>query len=227
MYLVEEMYEPLVSEADYDAAQETREKRAEEFPNNRDNLTVFSGKVKCGCCDKGLSRRTTKEYKKWVCNTRERKGTKVCDSRPIKESELIAATEQALGADLAVFPKEIRQVAVFGDRLEFTFHSGRVKTVTRKYDLSRSSNPFTNKVYCSCGSKCERDNSTKGTDLKVWRCPACRRGLKQPELIHATEEILGENYGGQVVEYVEKLILADDNITFKMKGGASKEWQRE
>ena len=227
MYLVEEMYEPLVSEADYDAAQEIREKRAEEFPNNQDNLTVFSGKVKCGCCGKGLSRRTTKEYKKWVCNTRERKGIKVCDSRPIKESELIAATEHVLGADLAAFPKEIRQVTVFGDRLEFTLQRGRGKTVTRQYDLSRSSNPFTNKVYCSCGSKCERDNSTKGTGLKVWRCPACHRSTKQPELVQASEEVLGENYGGQVVEYVERIILSDENITFEMKGGASKEWQRE
>lgn len=227
IYLVEEMYEPLVSEEDYDAAQKIREKRAAEFSNNQDNLTAFSGKVKCGCCGRGLSRRTTKNYKKWVCNTRERKGTHACDSRPIKESELITASEQILSVGIETFGKEIQQVTVFGDRLEFTFQSGLVKKVTRQYDLSRSGNPFTNKVYCCCGCKCERDNGTKGTGHKIWKCPTCRKRLQQQELIQASEGILGKDYGGQVVEYVDKIILSDENFIFGMKGGSSKEWRRK
>ncbi len=225
MYLVEEMYEPLVSEADYGNVQEIRAKRAREFPNNRNNLTVFSGKVKCGCCGKSLCRRTAKGYKKWICNNKERK--KACDSRPIMESELIAATEQVLGTDIATFTKEIQHVTVFGDRIEFMFQSGQVKTVTRQYYLSRRSNPFVKKVYCSCGRKCERDNSTRGTGLKVWKCPACHQIIKQAELVQASKETLGENYGGQVVEHVEKIILENEKFTFEMKGGASKEWQRK
>ena len=225
MYLVEEMFEPLASEEDYETAQEIREKRAEEFSNNRNNLTAFSGKIKCGCCGQSLSRRTAKGYKKWICNNKERK--KACDSRPIMESELIAATEQILGPDISAFTKEIQQVTIFGDKIEFTLQSGQVKTVTRQYDLSRSGNPFVKKVYCSCGRKCERDNSTRGTGLKVWRCPARHRIIKQAELVQASEEILGENYGGQVVEYVEKIILSDEKFTFEMKGGASIEWQRK
>ena len=227
MYLVEEMFEPLVSEDAYNIAQKIRAKRAEQFPNNIDNLTIFSGKVKCGCCGKGLSRRTTKKYKKWVCNNRERKGIKVCDSRPIKESELIAATEQIMGVDFKDFKKEIQQITVFGDRIEFTFQSSLVKTVIRKYDLSRGSNPFKDKVYCKCGCKCERDNSTKSTRLKVWKCQVCRHSVKQPELLRASEETFGENYGGKIVEYVEKIILEDEIIAFKMKGGTSQEWRRK
>lgn len=50
MYLVDEMFEPLVSEKDYQRALEIRQRRAELFPNNKDNLTAFSGKVKCGYC---------------------------------------------------------------------------------------------------------------------------------------------------------------------------------
>ena len=47
MYLVDEMFEPLVSKEDYQKALEIRQQRAEQFPNNQDNLTAFSGKVKC------------------------------------------------------------------------------------------------------------------------------------------------------------------------------------
>ena len=73
MYLVDEMFEPLVSEEDYQKALEIRQQRAGQFPNNQDNLTAFSGKVKCGYCGCGVSRRTSGDRKRWVCNTRERK----------------------------------------------------------------------------------------------------------------------------------------------------------
>ena len=69
MYLVDEMFEPLVSEEDYQKALEIRQQRAEQFPNNQDNLTAFSGKVKCGYCGCGVSRRTSGDRKRWVCNT--------------------------------------------------------------------------------------------------------------------------------------------------------------
>ena len=93
MYLVDEMFEPLVSEEVYQKALEIRQQRAERYPNNQDNLTVFSGKVKCGYCGCGVSRRTSGGRKQWGCNTRERKGMKQCDCRPILETELIAASE--------------------------------------------------------------------------------------------------------------------------------------
>lgn len=226
-YLVEDMYEPLVSQDDYDTVQEIRGRRAAEFSNNRGNLTIFSGKVKCGCCGRGLSRRSSKNYKKWVCNTKERKGRNACDSRPIKEDEIILATKQILGDDLDSFRTDVKQITVYGDRLEFTLQSGRVRTVIRHYDLSRSENPFTNKIFCSCGEKCERDNSTKSTGLKIWKCPACQRRAKQPELIRASEELFGKGYGGQIVEYVQRIILTDRKFVFEMKGGTSKEWQRK
>ena len=40
MYLVDEMFEPLVSEEDYQRVLEIRQRRAELFPNNQDNLNT-------------------------------------------------------------------------------------------------------------------------------------------------------------------------------------------
>lgn len=140
---------------------------------------------------------------------------------------MIVAAKQILSDDLDSFRMNVKQITVYGDRLEFMLQSGRVRTVTRHYDLSRSENPFTNKVFCSCGAKCERDNSTKGTGLKIWKCPACKLMAKQPEIIRASEELFGKGYGGQIVEYVQRIIMTDRKFVFEMKGGTSKEWQRK
>lgn len=84
--MVEDMYEPLVSEVDFLKAGELRQKRG---IRPKFKLTRFSGKVKCGNCGCGVSRRTAGMKKKWVCNTRERKGISACDMRPILRMSLI------------------------------------------------------------------------------------------------------------------------------------------
>ena len=96
MYLVDDMFEPLVSEEDYQRALEIRQRRAELFPNNQNNLTAFSGKVKCGYCGLGISRRTSGSRKRWVCNTRERKGMESCECRPIWEDKLEILLKSAM-----------------------------------------------------------------------------------------------------------------------------------
>ena len=101
-YMVEDMYEPLVSEVDFLKAGELRHKRG---MRPKFKLTRFSGKVKCGNCSCGVSRRTAGMKKKWVCNTRERKGISACDMRPIFEDELDKIVDS------------FEQITVFGDRL--------------------------------------------------------------------------------------------------------------
>lgn len=135
MYLVEDMFEPLVSEEEYKKALNIRKKRAETFSNNRNSLTVFSGKVNCGYCGFGVSRRTTKNRKKWTCNTKERKGINHCDYRPIWETELIEATTEAIGKDFDdnIFLNEIKQINLYSDRVEFYMSKGDCKNITRKY----------------------------------------------------------------------------------------------
>ena len=132
MYLVDDMFEPLVSEEDYQRALEIRQRRAELFPNNKDNLTVFSGKVKCGYCGCGISRRTSGSRKRWVCNTRERKGMESCECRPIWETELLESAAQVLGGafDESTFTREVKHVTLYSDRIEFSMQNGNCKTWT-------------------------------------------------------------------------------------------------
>ena len=99
MYAVEEMSEPLVSEADFEKAQQIMKDRAESMPNRNPKLTAFSGIVRCANCGCSISRRTSKYGKKWVCNTKGRKGKAVCDFRDIYESELEDAVTKVLSLD--------------------------------------------------------------------------------------------------------------------------------
>ena len=156
---------------DLKKAQQIRAQRAERQANKNPKLTVFSGRMKCGYCGMGVSRRTSATRKRWVCNTRERKGAKFCDCRPIWEEELIKAGAQIFGTselDEEKFLKEVKQVTVYSDRLEFLTSRG-VKHYIRQFNGRRGQNAFTNTVWCSCGEKCQRD---KGWLLGICRnCP--------------------------------------------------------
>ncbi|MDD7641516.1 MAG: recombinase family protein [Roseburia sp.] len=232
MYLVDEMFEPLVSEEDYQRALEIRQRRAELFPNNQDNLTVFSGKVKCGYCGCGISRRTSGSRKRWVCNTRERKGMKSCECRPIWETELIDAATQVLGEtfDESAFSREVKQVTLYSDRIEFSMQNGNCKTIFREYNGQRGQNSFTNKIWCgSCGCKCKRSNYGK---KKVWCCSQPRtmcqmKRLPESELLEAAEGLLGENFHAKVAADIERIIVFDDALNFEFKNGTVKIWQRK
>ena len=233
MYLVDEMFEPLVSEEDYEKAVEIRQQRAENHPNNHRELTVFSGLVKCGYCGRGVSRRTSMAKKRWVCNTRERQGMKECDCRPLDESELLEATAEILGADWddGVFKKQIKQIFVFTDRLEFEFQNGRKKSVTRKFSGKRGQNAFTNKMWCSCGSKCGRDNWCRNKK-KVWCCLKPRtecqvKRLHETELLMASEKLLGADFASKVAADVERITISDSQVDFEFKNGETKTWQRK
>ncbi len=172
-YVVEEMFEPLVSREDFERAQELRRQRAMEVP--RPVITKFSGLVKCGNCGAGVSRRTAKGKKKWICNTRERKST--CDMRPLMETELEEAAESALGeTDDDGFRREVQEIVVYGDRIEFRLWNGKTKSVPRKYGGHYKRNEFSGKLICGvCGRKLYRDSYTrKGIRTVKWICPATR-----------------------------------------------------
>lgn len=64
MFYVEEMFEPLVSVEDLKKAQQIRAQRAERQANKNPKLTVFSGRMKCGYCGMGVSRRTSATRKR-------------------------------------------------------------------------------------------------------------------------------------------------------------------
>ena len=234
IYMVDGVFEPLVSKEDFDKVQEIRKRRAAQSCNRNSVRMSFSGMVKCGCCGGGFSRRTAGKYRRWGCNTRERKGRKSCDSRPIKEEELVAAVRTVMEKDdfdTAELRRKVSKIVIYGDCVEFHLTNGRIKKTARIYNGQRGSNPFTNKVYCvSCGSKCERDIWTKGA--KVWSCSQprtkCRlRRLPESELREAAASFFGNGYEGKIVQNVKRIVISDDEVIFQLKEGGAYRWQRQ
>ena len=234
IYMVDGIFEPLVSKNDFDKAQEIRKMRAEQSGNRNSVRMPFSGIVKCGCCGGGFSRRTAGKYRRWGCNTKERKGSTACYSRPIKEEELVAAVRTVMEKDdfdAAELRRKVLKIVIHGDRIDFHLVNGRIKKTARIYNGQRGSNPFTNKVYCaSCGSKCERDTWTKGT--KVWSCSQPRtkcqlRRLPESELREAAASFFCNGYEGKIVQNVERIIISDDEVIFQLKEGGAYRWQRQ
>lgn len=56
MYLVDDMYEPLISKEVHEKALEIMENRDESRANENSKLTPLSGLVKCETCGCGISR---------------------------------------------------------------------------------------------------------------------------------------------------------------------------
>lgn len=241
-YIVEDMYEPLVSIQVFNSVQEIRQRRAEEASNKNPNLTVFSGLVKCGTCGCSVSRRTTQSTKKWLCYTRERKGKSACDMRFIQESELIEAATKALGTnelEERMFKKEIELITIFDDRIEFNFKNGRKRSIIRTYGGYKGRSGFSGKVKCGiCGAKCESDTwkwSRQGQEIieKVWVCckPRCECTLNRifdTELRKAASIILNdENYEAKFVKEIKETLAYNDRLEFMLKDGTVETWQRE
>ena len=234
IYMVDGIFEPLISRDDFDNAQEIRKRRAERSANRNPVRMSFSGMVKCGCCGGGFSRRTAGKYRRWGCNTKERKGCTACDSRPIREEELVAAVRAVMekdNFDAAELRRKVSKIVIHNDCVEFHLTNGRIKKIARIYNGQRGSNPFTNKVYCaSCGSKCERDTWTKGT--KVWSCSQPRtkcqlKRLPESELKEAAESLFGDGYEGKIVQNVKRIVISDDEVIFQLKEGGAYRWQRQ
>ena len=235
-YAVEDMYEPLVTVEEFERAQEIRQRRAEESANANAALTKFSGLVKCGNCGRGVSRRTAKGAKKWVCNTRERKGTDVCDMRPLMEEELEAAAEKVVGTvSDEEFRRLVKRIYVYGDRIEFRLDNGKMKSVTRAYGGYKVRNGFSGKLFCAeCGERLSRDTWCRnGVKKQSWGCvgPRDRCSLKrlpEAELCGAAESVLEtKDYEPAFVEKVRRAVVSNDGIRFEFKDGTVKTWQRK
>ena len=234
-FAVEEMFEPLITADEYERAQAIRQKRASETANAPPVLTRFSGLVKCGWCNCSVSRRTSGSNKKWCCNTRERKGT--CDMVPLLEAELETAAQKVIGnIDDDVFRRRVKEIRIFGNRIEFHIDDDKVKSVTREYGRFNYKKGFTGKLICSsCGAKLGRDTwkDKKGITIHTWGCTSPRakcslKCLHETDWVDAACSILNTNDAEpDFVEKVRRAVVSNDNISFEMKDGMVKLWQRK
>ena len=234
-YIVEDMFEPLVSSEDFERVQKIRESRADCFSTSDAHRTRFSGLVRCGNCNYKFSRKTANRKKIWVCNTSVRKGKDTCDMRAILEEELEAAAISVIG-DVSdeEFCRTVWQITIYGDRVEFHLTNGKVKKVTRKYDRRWSNGAFTGKLFCGeCGRKLYRDTWGKSENKKHCWSPHPRgkcklERLPEIELRQATKAVLKTNdYEAAFVEIINKAFAYDDRIEFHYKDGRVEIWQRK
>ena len=235
-YAVADMFEPLVSEEDFIKVQEIKEQRAAAMPNRNPKLTAFSGKMRCGICGCSISRRSSKYGKKWVCNTRERKGKEMCDSRPIFETELMDMTVQALGLDEFdenVVKTKVEYITVNSDAITFELTNRKQIRVARKYKKGYSG--FSGKVKCAnCGEALVSDTwkmgpAGKKVKHKVWICNGCKAPrLMDSDLRKAASEVLGnDNCEASFAEKIKYAINDENCIQFVDKKGKVTEWQKE
>lgn len=53
------------------------------------------------------------------------------------------------------------------------------------------------------------------------------RKISEHEIIEASRHFLGEYYQGKVVEYIDKIYVKNDDLSFIYKDGSVKIWQRK
>lgn len=240
-YAVEEMFEPLVTAAEFEKARDIMRQRADAMPNKNAKLTAFSGIVKCGNCGSSVSRRTVKNGKKWVCNTKERKGKEICDMRPVTESELMQSACEALCMDSYsgdAVRERVARITIHGDRIEFSMKNGRVKNAARRYGGYKRRSGFSGKIKCRiCGGSCECDSWRLGHEgqkekVKVWICPSGRERcslhrIMEGELRRAAESFFGGGYEAAFVQEIREVAADNEKLDFIFKDGMVKTWQRE
>ena len=236
MYVVEEMFEPLVSKADFEQAQRIMKERAESMPNRNPKLTAFSGIVKCANCGCSISRRTSKYGKKWICNTKERKGKSICDFRDIYETELEDAATKALslnGFDADTVKSRVEFITIDNAYITFRLKNGTSKQILREYKKGFSG--FSSKLFCGhCGGMLEADAWNMGpagkkTKYKVWICRNCSAPREFDSMFRkAAQELFHEKQcEGLFAQNIEKAINYDDRIDFYYKKGKVISWRKE
>ena len=112
IYMVDGMFEPLVSRDDFDKTEEIRKQRAEQSCNRNPVLMPFSGMVRCGCCGGWYGAKvwhSTDKYRRVIyrCNKKYAHKGKPCSTRHLTEEEIKRIFVKALNSLVEVKEKVI------------------------------------------------------------------------------------------------------------------------
>ena len=127
-------HEPIISMANFWAAQAEMEKRSAKHAPKGKNYAArypFSGLIVCGNCGKHYRRKVTASGPVWICSTFNQQGKVACASKQIPEPALLALTADMDLSDLTEICAEN------GNRLVFRFKDGS-ESVKRWQDRSRA-----------------------------------------------------------------------------------------
>ena len=222
-YLVEDMYDQIISEEDYEKALSIMEQRAQAYTNQQINDNPFTGKVICGCCGRHASKKTLLggTVQKWICNSKNRRSRDRCEMKPLHHEELLAA---------AAGFSQIQRITIYDDCIEFLLPNGSRKKVLRRYNGYKRRTAFSGRLICAaCGKPLYRKRYEQ--KYFFWACP-CRSPECQLHRIHedeiraSAEKILGEHYETKFAKEIRRVIITEDRFEFQKKTGEAIVWQR-
>ncbi len=142
-YYVEGHHEPIVSLDLFNAVQEEKKRRAALGPmgNKSLNTSVYTSRIRCGCCGKSYVRSTSshqgkystyaEKVKVWSCIQNKQKGRR-CPGKQVVQEKIFDAIKHALGIDYYnddVFKDNIDRVIVYSDEMRLEIHllNGEIK----------------------------------------------------------------------------------------------------
>ena len=229
-YLVEGVYERIISDEDFQQAQVIFSERASKYDRSKYERTMFSGLLRCGECGTHVSRRTRKGKKIFICNSRERKGKAVCPSLPLYEADLKKVVNELFGdISLIQFKNTIKEIFIFNERIDFILTNGVKRSVKREFTGRRG--PFSGRIFCSyCGGVCRR-HVERHAGLAFFYCDnqTCegRAKITEVDLFAAASSAFKEKDGENAfAAHAIKAVVHPDRIVFILKNGDEISCQR-
>ncbi|MDO4301295.1 MAG: recombinase family protein [Clostridia bacterium] len=228
---------------------ETYEKVLAEIERRKSLLNptyTFTGKIKCGICNKNYTRVKSmvkgKTYVRWSC--RSKKHGNGCISTNFREDYLYEICSEILETDPfneTVFNETVKQITVLknGD-LEFLMTDGDKRLWKNShYNSTRHifsvTDCFKGKIICeNCGKVYQR--MIEDNHLVYWYCPGKKKGsnCRSKNYADFRLRIISENILG-LDEFDEKFFseqidcitaLEDGSLKFKFYGGRTAIWQK-
>lgn len=191
-YYVENHHEPIVSLELFMAVAEEKKRRAAlgPFGNKSLNTSVYTSRIRCGCCGKSYVRSTSSNKTKyssygekvrvWSCIQNKQKGRK-CAGKQVVENKIFDAIKHALGIDYYddnVFKDNVEKIIVHSDemRLEIHFLNGEIKNEYYTHQSHKASWTEERKREWS-KLKQQRASSSMGNKMKLFtsllKCGTC------------------------------------------------------
>ncbi|MBQ0112626.1 MAG: recombinase family protein [Bacteroidales bacterium] len=221
MVLVTDAHKPIVSREEAELVKNIMEKRHKTCDNYGYEKSKYAGLIKCGKCGCSVNKVSRKNQDLNALECRVRKIGE-CDLLPIKIKDFDAITDKICsGLD------NVKSAVVYDESIEFNLKNGKTKTYQRSMNLEDA---LSGRLVCgNCGSKIRRCK-------KGWYCNrrASDRHACIVPIIHSDEiekactEILGRdgNLGIKAYTDIEKIEIDVKMMTFYMKKGDAKLWQR-
>lgn len=134
MYVVDGNHEPIISQEEFDRAQNMRKAKAVGKSGGRSGPAYpFTGLIHCGECGRLFKHKVTKYYESWCCSQYDELGKAYCASKRIRDDVLRKACAAALGIGLfdeKIFKGNVKRIDAYnGNRLVFHFVDGTTKEI--------------------------------------------------------------------------------------------------